>query len=228
MASGSSGNATMVSDGNTSLLLDAGISVNLISSGSCFTLSSTAGCLITHSHLDHSTAMKGVAKLGVNVYASQGTLEAVKATGHRFIPIKSLEIISIGTFKIMPFDVTHDTPEPLGFLIESILTGEKLIYFSDTAYVKYTFTGLTHIIAECNHGEQELHQSVKNGVIDHVLAKRIAKNHMSVERLAEFFKANDLSYLKQVYLIHLSDNNSHAEKFKETIQRVTGTEVYVF
>jgi phosphoribosyl 1,2-cyclic phosphodiesterase len=227
-ASGSSGNCCRVSDGSTALLFDAGISVDKIQKACGFNLSSVSGCFITHSHLDHSKGMTGLAKLGVNVYTSQGTIDAFEVNGRRYKPVESRKTIAVGTFNILPFDVIHDAPEPLGFLAESTVTGEKLLYITDTAYVKYIFRGITHIVTECNHGEYELRQSVRNGVIDAELAKRIVKTHMSLERLTAFFNANDLSHLKQVYLIHLSDNNSNAEKFKQTIQRVTGAEVYVY
>ncbi|GHV51287.1 MBL fold metallo-hydrolase [Synergistales bacterium] len=228
IASGSSGNATLISDGASSLLLDAGINIKRLQIASGFALSGAAGCLLTHEHGDHSKAVKDLAKLGVDIYSSQGTLDRCCLSENRFRAVKALEPFTVGTFKVLPFDVTHDAAEPLGFSVESMATGEKLIYFSDTAYVKYTFTGLTHIVAECNHGEHELRQSVRNDVINVDLARRIVRNHMSVERLTAFFKANDLSRLKQVHLIHLSDNNSNAEKFKAAIQRVTGTEVYVY
>jgi len=228
IASGSTGNATKISDGTSSLLLDAGINIKRLQSETGFTISSVAGCFVTHAHQDHCKAVKDLAKLGVNIYSSRGTFGSLGINGHRHREMKSLETITVGTFKVMAFDVVHDAEEPLGFLVESTVTGEKLLYFSDTAYVKYTFKGLTHIIAECNHGERELRKSVRDEVIDKILAKRIVQNHMSLERFIEFLKANDTSRVKQVYLIHLSDNNSNSERFKQAVQQITGTEVYVY
>lgn len=227
MASGSSGNATYVSDGVTALLLDCGISYRELQKGTDFGLSKLSGVLVTHYHQDHSKAVKDLAKHGIDIYSSAGSFEALKIQGHRCKPVKSLESFSVGTFDVMPFDVIHDAPEPLGFLAESVETGEKLLYFSDTAYVRYTFDCLTHIIAECNHGEYELRRSVSEGIITPELAKRITRNHISVERLERMLKANDLSQLQEVHLIHLSDNNSDEGRFKSVIQRVVGVPVYV-
>jgi phosphoribosyl 1,2-cyclic phosphodiesterase len=227
IASGSKGNAAFISDGTTSLLFDAGIPIKNIQAGTKFRLSSVAGAFITHEHLDHSKAVRDLAKRGTDVYASRGTLDALGANGHRYHALTTLEPVTIGTFRVLPFDVTHDAAEPLGFLAESGTTGDKLLYFSDTAYVKYTFDGLTHVISECNHGEYELRKSVRNGVIDPDLAKRIAKNHFSLERLLDFLKANDLTRIREVYLIHLSDNNSDADMFKRAVQIETGAEVFV-
>ena len=53
------------------------------------------------------------------------------------------------------------------------------------------------------------------------------KSHMSLEHLVDMLRANDLGRLRQIYLIHLSQNNSNAQQMKEEIQRQTGAEVYV-
>lgn len=227
IASGSGGNATYISDGVTALLLDAGISYSDLQKGTGFRLSSVAGCLVTHAHMDHSKAVKDLAKRGITVYSSNGTFDYLKLQGHRFKVVNALDVFDIGTFKVKPFDVIHDVPEPLGFLVKSTETGEKLLYFSDTAYVRYSPEGLTHIIAECNHGEYELRRSVSEGIIAPELAKRITRNHISVERLIDFLKACDLSQLQEVHLIHLSDNNSDEERFKREVQRIVGVPVYV-
>lgn len=227
IASGSSGNATLISDGNTALLLDAGISIKELERGSGFTLSRVSACLVTHEHQDHSKACKDLVKRGIDVYASAGTLQALNAEGHRYKPIAALKEFIVGSFMIMGFGVKHDAAEPLGYLIYSQLTLEKTVYFVDTAYVEGKFSGIHYFIVECNHGEQELRDSVDRGVIAPELAARIARNHFSLERLLKFLKANDLSRTKEIHLVHLSDNNSNEERFKREVQRLTGVEVYI-
>lgn len=226
-ASGSSGNAYRVSDGKTALLLDAGIPLREIQIRCGFKVRQIDGCLITHAHKDHSKAADGLAKLGVDIYTSAGTIAACGLTGHRMHAIKALEELTIGTFKILPFDVQHDAPEPLGFLIASDVTGERLLYFTDTYYIKYRFDGLTHIMAECNYGTEELKRSVEAGYIPVELVPRLMKSHMSLEHFLEMLKANDLTHVRQIYLLHLSSNNSDAERFREETQKATGAEVYV-
>jgi phosphoribosyl 1,2-cyclic phosphodiesterase len=227
IASGSGGNATVLSDGQTSLLLDAGIPFRqLMSKG--VSISALSGCLLTHSHLDHSLAIKDLAKRGVDIYASQGTFDERDVRGHRYHAVKSLDHIHIGTFFVLPFDVLHDAAEPLGFWCVSEATDESAVYFSDTGYVKYTFQRFTHIIAECNYSHIGLIESVRNKVIEPELAARITRNHMSVERLIDFLRANDMSRLKQVHLIHMSKNNADVNRFKKAVQRCTGKEVYAY
>lgn len=227
LASGSSGNAYRISDGETALLLDAGIPLKAIQAGLGFRVRDIAGCFITHAHKDHSKAAKDLARLGVNIYTSKGTADACGLAGHRIKIVRALEELAVGTFRILPFDVQHDAPEPLGFLCTSTATGEKLLYFTDTYYLKYRFQGLTHIMAECNYSEEGIRNSVDAGYIPVELVPRLVKSHMSLEHLVDMLRANDLRSVRQIYLIHLSQNNSNAEKFKEEIQKQTGAEVYV-
>lgn len=227
IASGSSGNAYRISDGDTALLLDAGIPLQRIKQALNFRVRDLAGCLITHAHGDHAKAAGDLAKAGVDVYTSQGTIDACRLAGHHMKPMKALQEVMIGTFAVLPFDVQHDAPEPLGFLLTSRRTGEKLLYFTDTYYLKYRFTGLTHIMGECNYSMDIVEQSVRNGYIPPELVPRLVKSHMSLEHFLDLLKANDLHEVKQIYLLHLSNNNSDAERFREAVQKLTGTEVYV-
>ena len=226
-ASGSSGNAYLVSDEMTTLLLDAGIPLREIQVACGFRVREIDGCLITHAHKDHSKAAEGLARLGVDIYTSAGTIEACGLTGHRIQTVKALESITIGTFKVLPFDVQHDAPEPLGFLLESTANGERLLYFTDTYYIKYRFDRLTYIMAECNYSKEALLKSIEAGYVPIELVPRLVKSHMSLEHFIEMLKANDLTDVRQIYLLHLSDNNSDAEHFREEVRRATGAEVYV-
>ena len=124
LASGSSGNAYRISDGTTSLLLDAGIPLKAIQVGCDFKVTQIKGCFVTHNHQDHSKAARDLMRLGVDIYTSQGTIDACRLTGHRAHPLKELQEITVGTFKVLPFDVQHDAPDPLGFLFTSNETGE--------------------------------------------------------------------------------------------------------
>lgn len=227
LASGSSGNAYIVGDGATTLLLDAGIPLKAIQVGSGFKVRQMEGCFITHAHQDHCKAARDLARLGVDIYTSQGTIEACGLSGHRIRPVKALEEIQAGTFQVLPFDVEHDAPEPLGFLFTSTATGEKLLYFTDTYYVRYRFVGLTHIMAECNYSEDGIRRSVEAGYVPVELVPRLVKSHMSLEHLVDMLRANDLRDVRQIYLLHLSENNSEEQRFRTEIQKQTGAEVYV-
>lgn len=228
LASGSTGNCYWISDSKTSLLLEAGIPIGEIQKGCNFNLSSLGGCLITHEHGDHAKTADALMKKSVDVYASQGTADAQGWSGHRLHIVKSMDFFQIGTFTVMAFDAEHDASEPLGFYIISRATREKLLYITDTRYMRYKFEGLTHIMCECNYDEEILLRNVAAGKIDTARAKRIMHSHMSIETMLEMLRANDLSRVQQIYLLHLSDDNSDEAAFKERVRRLTGTEVYTF
>lgn len=215
-----------MSDGATTLLLDAGIPIKAIQIGCNFKVGDISGALITHAHQDHCKGVKDLAKLGTDIYASQGTLDACGYSGHRFHSVRQLEEFTIDTFKILPFDVQHDAPEPLGFLLTSTATKEKLLYFTDTYYLKYKFQNLNYIMAECNYSEEAMRYSIENGYVSLELAPRLIRSHMSLEHLVDMLKSNDLSEVKQIYLLHLSNHNSNEVAFIKEVQKITGVEVY--
>mgnify|MGYP000966548978 FL=1 len=222
LASGSSGNAYRISDGKTSLLLDAGIHFRAIQVGCDFQTGSISGCLVTHRHGDHAKAIPKMLQRGIRVY-SNADVAALHA-GVR--AMQSLLEYGIGTFSVLPFEVTHDVP-CFGYQVESLVTGEKLVYITDSAYVKYTFKGLTHIMVEANYAQEIIVDNARNERIPVYLAERVIKTHMSIETLLGLLRANDMSAVRQIYLLHLSDGNSDAESFRRQVQQETGAEVYI-
>lgn len=226
LGSSSKGNCYVVSDGKTRLLLDCGVPVRTIMAGIEFKPQTVAGCLITHSHNDHVKSANKLSQLyGMRVYASQGCIDEAQLNCVR--TVKAMNELSIGSFKVLPFDIQHDAPEPLGYLLKSTETGEKLLYFTDTYYLKYRFKGVTHILCEANYDLDILNSKVSGGDVPKCLAERIISSHMSIEHLEQFLRSCDLSKLRAVYLCHLSDSNSNAAEFRERIQRLTGAEVIV-
>ena len=232
IASGSSGNCYLIDDGKTKILIEAGIPIKRMQKGCDWMLSDVAGALISHEHGDHASHAQDLTKYGIDVYASSGTIEATQKTkyplsGPLVHPIKAMQEIRIRTFEVLPFDVQHDAAEPLGFLIRSTKSGEKLLFFTDTYYIRYRFEGLNIIMAECNYSMDQLMQNVREGTTPAYRIQRLAKSHMSLETLEEMLQANDLSQLKQIYLLHLSSDNSNEEEIRTKIQELTGVEVYV-
>ena len=228
-ASGSTGNCYRVTDGRTPLLLECGISINDILRNLKFGVSSLAGCLLSHGHSDHSRAVKDLMKFGVDIYLSQGTADEISGLGpwrHRINIIKAKQQFRIGTWTVLPFDTQHDAAEPLGFLLAN-QDGDKLLYATDTYYIRYRFTGLTHIAVECNYSLDILRANVEAGMVEPALKNRILKSHFSLENVKKFLQANDLSKVQEIWLLHLSDNNSDAESFKREIQELAGKPTYI-
>lgn len=226
LASGSKGNCYYVSDGNTPLLLECGIGIQRIRWGLNFKLSSIAGVLISHEHKDHCKAVLDVMWAGIDCYMSRGTAEALDVDGHRVKIMRPKEQFRVGTWTVLPFKTQHDAAEPLGFLLAS-KNGGKLLFSTDTFYVKYRFQGLTHIMVECNYAADILQRNVEAGLVPMALKNRLLTSHFSLENVKEFLRANDLSQVREIWLLHLSDGNSDEERFKREVMGLTGKPVYI-
>lgn len=224
LASSSAGNAYLL-DGRSPLLLDCGLSYRELQRATGYRLTGLAGCLITHEHMDHAKAAPDLTRAGVDCYMSAGTAEALGLTSHRLRVVKALEQVQIGDWTVLPFDTVHDAAEPLGFLIAG--EGEKILYLTDTAYCPYRFTGLTRIMIECNYSREILDRNIEAGKLHPGLRRRLLRSHMGLDRVLTFLAANDLSEVKEIVLIHLSSQNSNAEKFKTAVQALTGKPVYI-
>jgi len=226
IASGSKGNVYYVTDGKCPLLLEAGISFKQLQKALNFKTSELAAVLVSHEHQDHAKAVRDILKAGVDCYMSEGTRAALGVSGHRVNVVQAKEQFEIGTWTVLPFDTVHDAAEPLGFLLAN-KGGEKLLYVTDTAYCRYRFRGLTHIMVEANHSLDILRENVASGAVPVDVKNRIIRSHFSLENVKEFLRANDLSKVQEIWLIHLSNENSDAERFKCEIQSLTGKPTFI-
>lgn len=225
IASGSRGNAYLVTDGRTPLLLEAGLKARTLRKRGV-QLSQVEGCLVTHEHQDHASGVVDLLKASVDVYLSQGTIDTLRVAGHRIHPVKARVQFSIGTWTIMPFDVPHDAEEPLGFLLTNQVK-EKLLFVTDAHYVPYRFQGLTHVAIEANFDPEILKRNVELGALHPEVGKRLWSRHMSIETVKRFCQANDLSQVEQIFILHLSDGNSDAASFQNQIESLTGIPVTI-
>lgn len=223
LASSSAGNCGIVTDGKTTLMLDAGLRFKEIQQALNFDLA-IDGVLLTHSHGDHSKAIKDLLKRGIDCYMAEETATEINATGHRVRPVKPLQKFDIGSFTILPFDVVHDVTNT-GYLIGS--GKDKAIYIVDTPYCKYKFIGLTKIMMEINYCKEILDSNVRLGKLHSSLRNRIIGSHFGLDTALDFLAANDISKVQQIYVLHLSNGNSDEGLIKETLQRKTGKEIII-
>lgn len=226
-ASGSKGNLYVLENEKESLLIEAGLPIKKIKETLDFDFSNIKGCLVSHEHGDHAKGIKGIADLGIDVYTGKGTIDKLELEGHRFKAVKDKEQFTIGSFNILAFSTQHDAAEPLGFLIQDSISGEKFLFATDTYYIKYKFKKLNYMALECNYSEEILQENTDTGKINEYLAERIRRSHFSLENVLEFLKANDISKLEKLYLIHLSESNADGELFRERISEVYRGEIII-
>lgn len=232
IGSGSSGNCYLANINGTQLLLECGLPFKTIQKALGYKTSDILACLITHEHIDHSKATKDVIKNGIDVYATKGTFDALNVKSHRAIPfLKDKEdtycYMFFNSLCILPFQAIHDAQEPVSFYIKDIHTKESLLFVTDTAYMPYKIPDVDVLMVECNYVKNVIDSNVKNDSLNINLRNRIVKNHMSLETLLKALKQANLSNLKKIYVLHLSDANSEEKMILEAIQKQTGVIVEI-
>lgn len=227
IASGSAGNCYKVSNEDTTLLIECGIPYKKIQEALNFKTTDIDGVLVSHEHMDHAKACKNLIKAGVNLYMTKGTKEALKLDSHRVKWFKnfgdSYFDVDIGSFKIKPFKTVHDAKEPVGFVIYDSLAIEELVFITDTQYSIYSFSP-DYFMLEVNYVREAIN---KNDSLHPDLRARIKENHMSLETAINLLERSDLSRLKKIYVMHLSDSNSDAKVIKERLQELTGVDIEI-
>lgn len=224
LGSSSKGNAYLLKSNDGSLLIDCGFNFKKILTFLNFDLSSL-DCICTHIDGDHSKSVIELLNAGINVFASKHTHEKKGSINHRNAKIvEAKKQYQIGQFKVIPFDVFHDVPT-FGFLINHAECG-NVLFATDTYYLKNTFPGLNNIIIEANYCDEILQQRIDNGANTY-LSDRVIKSHMSIQNCIKALESNDLSNVNNIVLIHLSDGNSNAIRFKEIAENATGKNVTI-
>lgn len=220
------------SPGMRSLLIECGIPFGHIQRALDHKATRLAGCLVSHAHHDHSKGAFGLMRAGIVLAGSEETLDQIRTTdgeralGHHWARVlHDGESLDLCGWIVRGFPCEHDCPGTLGFVISG--EGARCLYLTDSAFCRYTFTGLTHIFVECNHSQALMRENVATGRIGIERYKRTVSAHMSLERLLDMLAANDLSQVQEIHLLHLSDTNSDATGFCREIQAATGRPVFV-
>lgn len=223
--SGSMGNSYQVTDGSCSLIIDAGVPLKTLKRKGLGHIDTISGVLVSHRHGDHCLYISDYLKLGVPCYMNADTIDFLKVGTHHWVhKLEPKQVIDIGPFRVLPFPLEHDVPN-YGFLIQS--GTEKLVYITDSYYCHYKFNGLTHIMVEANYSFEILNANVREGRINNQFRDRLIKSHFALENTLKFLAANDLQYVQEIHLLHLSDRNSDAELFKNKVAAATGKVVYI-
>jgi phosphoribosyl 1,2-cyclic phosphodiesterase len=224
VASSSKGNFYILESNQHKLLLECGINIREIKKALKFDFKNIDGCILTHEHGDHSKASNEIMNLGIDLYTSKGTVEELGLNHHRLNIVKSLDILELPGFKIIPFETQHDANESLGYLIQEKTTGETVLFATDTYYIKYIFPGVNYIMVECNYIKGILQDNIDKGLIPKAMYKRLLNSHFELDNVKEFLKAHDLRETVKIILLHLSDGNSDAKRMVKEIEDLTQIE----
>lgn len=226
--SGSKANGYILHNNSEALVLECGVNMLECQKVLNYQTRKCVGAFVTHEHGDHCKYVSKYLQY-MPVFASLGTTQAInsKLKGLSMVkPIKSLKWSEFGSFKIMPFPTVHDGAEPTGYLIKHPEIG-VLLFATDTYFLEYKFEGLTNIMLECNYIPSILEKNVQEGLIHPMVQQRTHKSHMSLDTCISTLKANDLSKVNKIVLLHLSSQNSDAEIMTNEVVQAIGKTVYV-
>lgn len=230
MGSGSSGNSYFLSTGDTSILIDAGISVRRIKKylkDYGFSLDQIDAVLVTHDHADHIKAVGHLANdHNIKIYATELVHKGInhnycvtsKLTPEHQVIINKGETIQIGDLKLTPFEVPHDSTDCVGYRVEQ--NGIVYCLITDigevTPTVQKQIADARYLVIESNHDTEML----ENGPYSAYLKNRIlsAKGHLSNKACAEAIVKYATPELRHVWLCHLSEENNHPELARKTME----------
>ena len=228
LGSSSAGNGYLLqsSTGET-LVIEAGIKLIEAKRYVDFDLSKIPGVIVSHSHNDHSGRLDEYQKAGINCYVNEQTRQS-RFGGRFYHNVKKLKtkvVYDIGTFRVQPFELKHDVMN-FGYLINHPESG-LFCFITDTHYCPYKFPGLNNILVECNYSDAIVEKKLLEGTGNMFVRNRVLTSHMELDTTMGFLKANDLSKVNNIVLLHLSDGNSNSDLFRKKIQDLTGKSVFV-
>lgn len=223
LASSSDGNAYIVSDGVTKILIECGMSYKKLQVLLDHTLTSVNAVLISHEHNDHCYCVDRILKLGIPVYLTQGTarslIEREKLTEELLDMATEMiagEQFTVGTMVIKPFSTFHDAQEPMGFVMQSQVDWDVFAFATDTVNLPYNFPGVNILALEANFQQDILDRSER---MPEKTKKRVSNTHMEIDKLCECLRRMDLTQCRELWLLHLSSAMSHERQFVYKVQR---------
>ncbi|AQY52125.1 metallo-beta-lactamase [Listeria weihenstephanensis FSL R9-0317] len=217
LASGSSGNATLIETADQTILVDCGLSgkkIENLFSEVGRSMTDVDAILVTHEHVDH---IKGLGVLArryeVPIYANAKTWMAMEpligeVNSDQKFQFDMETVKSFGSLQVESFGVSHDAAEPMFYIFHS--GKKKFVMITDTGYVSDRMKG--HIanadayLFESNHDVEML----RMGRYPWNVKRRILgdEGHVSNEDAGIAMSEVIGDATKRIYLGHLSKDNN--------------------
>jgi phosphoribosyl 1,2-cyclic phosphodiesterase len=226
LASGSSGNSTLLETERTALLIDAGLGKKeMLRRFEALGRARPArvdGILISHEHTDHSSGMGQMQReWGCPAYLTEPThreilkllAESAGKKVERVEYIRAGERFEIGDIEITPFSIPHDAADPVGYAFRA--NGTKVVIVTDLGYlpelVKHHLREADFLILESNHDLEML----KVGPYPWYIKQRVMSRtgHLSNAVVSEFLADAEVfdGQAQHLVLAHLSEQNNNPD-----------------
>jgi len=240
LASGSKGNCHALSDGERTLLIDAGISLRQIRQR-LDTLSLGSGeveaLALTHEHSDH------IGALGVILRRTHWAILATRETRRaaekaqdvlippeRWIELEAGHPLDWAGWRVLPFALPHDAADPVAFRVEAGPCTCAVVtdLGQATALVADHLRDLDLLVLEANHDVDMLREGDYPPQLKARILSRVG--HLSNAAMADLLARASAPRLRQVVLAHLSESNNHPDLARfaaEEVLRGSAVELHV-
>ena len=215
IASGSTGNCTLIRDGDTAVLIDVGISAKriVVALGELGLVpEQLSGILITHEHTDHICGLKTIIKhYEIPIFAPRTVANhlcwSIAGVDDYLTVLPPGQDYSVGRLRVLPFRTPHDTPESVGYR----LTGRCVFGFCTdfghvTDEILEGLRGVDMALIEANHDVEML----RNGPYPTALKRRILSDngHLSNDCCGALARQLYHDGTHRLVLGHLSRENN--------------------
>ena len=218
LASGSKGNCHAFSDGQRTLLVDAGISlkqIRLRMEAVGMDLATVGAVAISHEHSDHIRAVPILLRhtqcmfmITRETLAAVNAIHAIDIPADRLIPLRAGHAVDWNGVRVLPFTTPHDAVDPVAYRIE--WAGFQAAVVTDlghpTALVADHCAELDLLALEANHDIQMLREGGYPPALKARILSRVG--HLSNVSMAELLAGVLGARLRTVVLSHLSEQNN--------------------
>lgn len=232
LGSGSKGNATLIRDDSTVILVDCGFSLKQFQQRlKSFDLlpQQIDAILLTHEHSDHSSgAVRLACHYNIALWATRGTARVILDKGFSYRPLRGGSPISIGSVHVLPVTVPHDAAEPVQFIFQNQV-GRKLGILTDTGHISRhiinAYNQLNGLLLEFNYDQAMLDR----GPYPNVLKQRVSGDlgHLSNDQSLALLQKLNTSQLNCLIAGHISENNNSHELVAERLQQLSNIPIPV-
>ena len=218
LGSGSRGNATLIDNGSTRVLVDAGFSARELKRR--FAIAGIApqsvdALIVTHEHGDHACgAVSAARRWNWAVHATSGTVrhapELEKVSVRTFA---GGDTLTFGTMNVLAVSTAHDAAEPVGVVATDIITGARaavvLDLGRDSPYLHQHLRDLDALVLESNHDEVMLARSPYPPSVQRRIAGGLG--HLSNREAGRLARACAHLGMQHLVLAHLSETCNTAD-----------------
>jgi phosphoribosyl 1,2-cyclic phosphodiesterase len=221
LASGSKGNCHALSDGERTLLIDAGISLRQIRQrleALGFRPGAVQALALTHEHSDHIGALGVILRrTDWAILATRETRRAaekaqdVQIPVDRWIELEAGHACDWAGWRVLPFTLPHDAVDPVAFRVEAGSCACAVVtdLGQPTALVAEHLHELDLLVLEANHDVDMLREGTYPPQLKARILSRVG--HLSNAAMAELLARVCSPRLKRLVLAHLSESNNHPD-----------------